>query len=258
MLRVLSENIKKVGVFGEVMNKIFEKKYDLRASDFDRFDRIMPSSVLELFQDVACWHADEIGTGYDAMIARSYVWVLVKIRFRILKNPEKYQSVVVRTWPLEPNKFIYRREYIIENESGEKLICGSSEWVVMHSEKRRLVLAPDLYSIKDGFCKEMNFEQKLDKVEDFEESGTPYSIMPGFSQLDGNSHVNNTKYTNFVLDAVNPQEASDIDEFQIDYRKEVLQGVKLDIYHTKKDNIVIAKGLNEDRDTMFACKIVYK
>ena len=104
----------------------------------------------------------------------------------------------------------------------------------------------------------MNFEAKLDKVEDFEESGAPYSVMPGFSQLDANNHVNNTKYTNFVLDAINPQEASDIDVFQIDYRKEVLQGVKLDIYHTKKDNIVIAKGLNENKDTMFTCKIKYK
>ena len=240
------------------MSKIFEMKYDLRANDFDKFDKIMPSAVLELFQDVAGRHSVEIGTGYNEMIARSYVWVLVKIRFQILSNPDKSKSVVVKTWPLAPNKFIYRREYSIESESGEKLICGSSEWVVMHSEKRRLVLAPDLYSMTEGFHTEMNFEAKLDKVEDFEETGTPYSVMPGFSQLDANNHVNNTKYTNFVLDAINPQSPMDIDVFQIDYRKEVLQGVKLDIYHTKNDNIVIAKGLNEDKDTMFTCKIKYK
>ena len=240
------------------MSKIFEMKYDLRANDFDKFDRIMPSAILEIFQDVAGRHSIEIGTGYDEMIERSYVWVLVKTRFQILANPEKYKRVLVKTWPLAPNKFIYRREYSIESESGEKLILGSSEWVVMHSEKRRLVLAPDLYSIEGGFCDEMNFEAKLDKVEDFEESSAPYSVMPGFSQLDANNHVNNTKYTNFVLDALNPQVASDIDVFQIDYRKEVLQGVKLDIYHTKKDNIVIAKGLNENKDTMFSCKITYK
>ena len=240
------------------MDKLFEIKYDLRANDFDKYNHIKPSSVLDLFQDAAGRHAEEIGVGFEAMKNRSYFWVLIRSKFQIISQPMIHQKVKVKTWPLVPNKFIYRREYCVENENGDKLIVGSSEWVVMHWEKRRLVSAPDLYSFKNGYHTEMNFEEKLDKVEDFETNSLPYSITPAFSELDVNNHVNNTQYAKFVLDAINPDAPLNIDTFQIDYRKEVLQGTQLAIYYTQNQNCVIAKGHNAEKDIMFACKIRYK
>ena len=215
------------------MNKILKKEYDLRINDFDKFDHIKPSAVLDLFQDVAGRHAKELGVGFESMRSRSYFWVLVKTRFQIVSQPQPNQKVVVKTWPLEPSRLMYRREYMVESENGDKLIEGSSEWVVMHSEKRRLVSVPDLYSFEDGFCTEMNFGAKLEKVENFEAENPPYTIVPGFSDLDTNDHVNNIKYADFVLDAVNPEEAFETEVFQIDYRKEVFSGSKLNIYYKK-------------------------
>lgn len=240
------------------MDKLFEMKYDLRTSDFDKFNHIKPASVLDLFQDIASRHAEKIGVGFEAMKERSYFWVLIKIKFQVVSQPSFQQKVIVKTWPLAPDKLIYRREYSIENENGDKLIVGSSEWVVMHSERRRLVLAPDIYPFSDGFYAVMNFEEKLDKVEDFEVNTSSYSVIPGFSELDVNNHVNNTKYANFVFDAINPEEAFEIDVFQIDYRKEVLEGTHLHLYHTRGENEILAKGTNDDGDIMFACKIKYK
>ncbi len=239
------------------MNKLWKKEYILRASDFDKFGNIKPSSVLDLFQDAAGQHAVEIGVGFDDMIKRSYLWVLTKVKFEILSQPKSYGKVIVKTWPLEPNRLTYRREYAIEDENGERLIVGSSEWVVIHSEKRRFVSAPDLYPFTDGFHTEIMCEEKLTKVRDFEISGAPYIVNTGFSDLDVNDHVNNTKYANYVLDALNPEKAQGLKEFQIDYRKEVLGGTKLCIHHKKEDETVLVKGQNDDGDIMFACKLHY-
>lgn len=239
------------------MNKLWEKEYILRASDFDKFVNIKPSAVLDLFQDAAGQHAEEIGVGFDEMIKRSYLWVLTKIKFKVIANLESYQKVIVKTWPLSPNRFSYRREYAIEDENGERLIVGSSEWVVIDSEKRRLVSAPDLYPFTDGFHTETMCEEKLSKVEDFEVMGEPYIVNTGFSDLDVNDHINNTKYANYVLDALNPEKAEELKGFQIDYRKEVLGGMKLCIHHKKEDETVLVKGQNDDGDTMFACKLYY-
>lgn len=239
------------------MRRLWEKEYYLRASDFDKFNHIKPSAVLDLFQDAAGQHAEEIGVGFDAMIKRCYLWVLTKVKFEILSQLAIYQKIIVKTWPLEPNRLNYRREYRIENENGELLIAGSSEWVVIHSEKRRFLSVPDLYPFTDGFHEEVMFEGKLGKVSDFEAKGMPRIVNAGFSELDANNHVNNTKYANYVLDAVDPSQANEMKAFQIDYRKEVLQGTQLSIYHTKMENTVIAKGLNENGDTMFACMVKY-
>lgn len=240
------------------MKKLWEKEYYLRASDFDKFNHIKPSAVLDLFQDAAGQHAIEIGIGFDEMIKRSYLWVLTKIKFQIITEPASYQKVIVKTWPLAPNRLSYRREYCIENEKGERLIVGSSEWVVIDSEKRRFLSIPDLYSFTDGFHEEMIFEGKLDKISDFEALGTPRTVNVGFCELDINNHVNNTKYANYVLDAIDPSKNDILDTFQIDYRKEVLQGTKLSIYHTNQDKTVLAKGQDDNGNTMFTCKLVYK
>lgn len=240
------------------MKKLWEKEYTLRATDFDKYDRIKPSAVLDLFQDASAQHAVETGVGYDDLIGRSYIWVLLKVKFKIISNPEKFQKVIVKTWPLEPNKFIYRRECCIENENGERLIVGSSEWVIIHSEKRRLVANTKLYAFADGFHTEMMFEERLEKVKDFEGNGTARIVNAGFSEIDVNNHVNNTKYANYVLDAIVPDEKDVLSVFQIDYRKEVLEGTQLKIYHSTEDNGVLAKGLNDDGDIMFACRLEYR
>lgn len=239
------------------MRRLWDREYTLRASDFDKFNNIKPSAVLDLFQDAAGQHANEIGVGFVDMVRRSYLWALTRIKFKILANPKAYQKILIKTWPLAPNRFSYRREYCIENESGEKMIIGSSDWVVIHSEKRQLISAPDLYPFNDDFHTEIMFEERIVKVKDFKADGTPYIVNAGFSDLDVNNHVNNTKYADYVLDAVNPTKAETLDVFQIDYRKEVLQGTQLNIYHSREENIITAKGQNQNGETMFVCKLEY-
>ena len=239
-------------------NRLWEKGYNLRSGDFDAFNRIKLSSVLDLFQDAAGQHAINLGVGFDDMIKRSYMWVLVRINLEILENPTPFMRVNVKTWPLEPNRLVYRREYAIEDENGKRLINGSSEWVVMHSERRRLVKAPDLYPFSDNFYPERNFEERLERVPDFTAENAPYVVIPGFSDIDRNGHVNNTKYPSYVLDAVNPTENDAIRIFKIDFRKEVLRTTPLNIYHQKTDGLLLAKGENSDGEIMFACTIQYK
>ena len=240
------------------MNCLYQKEYSLRATDFDKYNRIKPTAVLELFQDAAGQHAEELGVSFEELIKRSYLWVLTRIRFKILAHPKISQKVILKTWPLQPTRLCYRREYCIENEQGERLITASSEWVIMHSERRRFVTDANLYSFTDGFHTETMFEGRLSKVGDFEAEGTPRIIHTGFSDLDANNHVNNTKYPNYVLDAIVPAEDDVLETFQIDYRKEVLEGAHLHIYHTRNEQEILAKGLGEQGDVMFACSLQYK
>lgn len=239
------------------MSKIWEKKYHLRAGDFDRYNRLQPAAVLDLFQDAAGQHGEELGVGYTAMLERSYLWVMVRVRFRILAQVHRYQTVNVKTWPLEPHRLNYRREYCIEDQEGNPLIIGSSEWVVMHSEKRRLLAVPNLYSIHEGFHTELMFDKKSERLQDFSWEGEPYVVNAAFSELDVNGHVNNIKYANYVMDAIDPPQEVVLESVQIDYRKEVVQGTQLNIRYQRSDGVVLAKGLNNAGDTMFNCKITF-
>ena len=239
------------------MKKTWEREYTLRTSDFNKYGHIHPSAVLDLFQDAAGQHGEELGVGFSSMLERSYLWVMVRVRFNIVNEPQRHQTVCVRTWPLEPSRIGYRREYCICDTEGNVLIAGSSDWVVIDSVSRKLVSAPDLYPFSEGFHDELMFEGRSSKIREFDTEGEkPHTVSAEFTELDFNNHVNNTKYANYVMNAINPGAEDAIKGFQMDYRKEVAQGTVLDIYHIKQEGKVLVKGVNADNETMFICEIV--
>ena len=237
------------------MNTNWEKRYTLRAGDFDKFNRIKPSAILDLFQDAAGQHAEELGLGFLPMLERSYLWVITRVAFEIVGTFTRYQNITVKTWPLEPRSLLYRREYCITDEKGELLVKGTSDWVILHSEKRRFLSVPNLYPFEDGFCCDLMFEEKLAKLPDFEAEKAPYVTNVQFSELDVNDHVNNIKYADYVMNAVMPTENDVLKFFQLEYRKEVMYGAQLNLYHVKDGKNISLKGQNPNGDTMFACKI---
>ncbi len=240
------------------MRKLWQNEYTLRGCDFDKFACFKPSAVLELFQDAAGQHAEELGVGFASMLHRNYLWVMTRVKFKVLVEPKQYQKVVVKTWPLEPNRINYRREYLIEDLDGNVLISGGSEWVVIDSEKRKFVAASDLYPFNDGFIEEITFKEKLQKIRDFQTDKEFYFVNAGFDELDFNNHVNNTKYAKYVLNAISPKSPLKIDTFQIDFRKEVMEGEKLGIVYSQEDGVIFSKGVNEKDEVAFCCKIEYK
>ena len=238
------------------MNRIYTARYTLRAADFGLYSRLRPSSILDIFQDVAGRHAIELGCDGPTLLRRDLAWVIVKLRYRVLAPAKMYQSVVVSTWPLAPGRIGYQREYRIADEQGNTIVEGSSEWVLMDVSARRIAAAGNIYPLNE-YCGEKLFSDGFPRLRNFEPQDETYSCLPPFSDFDLNGHVNNTKYANFVLDALQPQPKDVISSFQLDYHREVLPGVKLNIVHRRDGNTVLARGDNEQGEKMFSCRIEF-
>lgn len=236
------------------MQNIFEKFFNLRTSDFDCHRKISPAAVLDLFQAVAGEHAEMLGCGFEALYSRGFLWVLVRTKYEVVCQPKMYQKVRVKTWPLAPSRVGFNRDYLMEDEQGNILIKGSSDWVIINCETRKIVPATDIYPQME-FLTDTVFEGRLKKISDFESSENCLRIRPGFSQLDMNGHVNNTKYANYAMDALNPTQEMQIKTFQIDYRHEVQKGDELQIHTHSEGNFITVKGNNALDETMFICKI---
>ena len=239
------------------MNVEFSKNYYLRALDFDMDSRIFPRAVLEIFQDIAGAHAETDGFGLNDLKSRNLFWIIVRTKFIIEKQPLKYTEVKVKTWPLEPKGYFFRRDYTIEDQSGDILIRGSSDWMILNSETRSLTAAKDIYPEDTAYKTDLAIDEKLKKLRDFKGDTTQYTVTPAFCDVDVNGHVNNTKYADFVINAINP-EGKEIESFQIDYLKEVLKGEPLKILTGFEENKAFSKGVNDQEEKMFNCEIVFK
>ncbi len=239
------------------MKEQFEREYFLRTSDFDCMERMHPTAVLDLFQDVAGAHAAQLGCGYKDLCKNNILWVLVRVKYKVLKCVEMFSRVGVKTWPLPPSRVGFTREYVIYDSENEPAVLGTSEWVLMDSVSRKLVPTEDVYKL-DNYRTDKCFDGRLFKIKDFADDGTEYEVCPAFSQIDINGHVNNTKYANFVLDAMPLCEGEEIDTLQIDYRKEVKGGTLLKIHTLREEKVLSARGTDSDGNIMFMCRIELK
>lgn len=234
-------------------NSVFKKQYILRGSDFDCFKQINPRAVLDLFQEVAGQHAEELGIGFLEMLESGLLWVVLKVKYQVIKKPSLYQNVTVTTWPMEPKRLDFQREYLISDEQGNTLIKGTSQWAVISSHSRKLTKAQDAYKNIDGFLNESNFNEKLTRVGDFV-GAKKKEVKSEFSHIDSNGHVNNAKYGEYVIDALMDIAPLNIKEFQIDFHKEILVGQTTDILTYQQENTVFVKGV-QGEDQMFLVKI---
>lgn len=237
------------------MEKSFQKEFYLRTSDFDRRMDLQPAAVLDFFQDVAGEHARALGIGREEMAGRELAWVIVKARYRILRMPKQFDRVRVSTWPLPPRRSIFQREYRMDDAAGNPLVLGSSEWVVIHTARRRLVPVGDVYPL-DEFLDVRNFEDGFSRLHDFD-GGTPSSVMPQFSDLDTNGHVNNIKYANYIMNALSPTAAERITDFEIEYHREVMANTPLHLFTLREEGAALVKGVGEDGQRMFTAKITF-
>ena len=146
-----------------------------------------------------------------------------------------------------------KREYIVSSENGTVLIKGSSNWVLMDIESRRLASFADIFP-ENSFVDESVFPEKAPRLRNFETNSKAFVLTPDESTIDVNGHVNNTFYADFVMSSLGDFGGS-INAFQIDYLHEVLCHEPLTLYHKIEEKTAYIKGLSADDTLMFTCSV---
>lgn len=236
----------------------FKKSFELRGSDFDCYNHLRPSSVLDFFQEVAGRHAEQMGMGFFDLIGKKMIWVLTRVKYEVVGEVRRNERVTVRTWPLPPRHVIYRREYTIDGEDGRRLVNGAAEWVIAHSEQRRVLAPGNIYPEGEEFCTELLFDRRFRHVPPFQTEEKGQIVRPSFTHLDLNGHVNNTHYASYVIDVLRPGRDSEISRFQIDYHRELLLDEPVEIQFQRHEDDVLAQGISPEGERMFACKLEWK
>lgn len=235
-----------------------ELDYRLRWMDFDQYGRLQPASALDIFQDVATIQAEGMGIGRSAMVSQGVFWAVVRTKLEIAKQPAHCEAVTVRTWPHTPTRFSFLRDFTMRDAGGDLLVKATSEWVLMDIGSRSFASVMDYYDGPNDFDEARAFERKPRKIARFDEGNRPVvEIVPRYTDIDVNGHVNNACYANYVIDALNPGEHDAIRTLQIDYRHEVMPGVPLAMHTLVEEGRVLSRGINEQGETAFACLIEF-
>ena len=186
-------------------------------------------------QEAANIHADTIGVGYDSMHTTRKAWVLSKIQVIFHKLPKWREHINVQSWHKGANGYQYFRDFVVYDAEGkEKLISATTSWLVIDIDTRRLTKYAELADDEERCIKEDVIATQPPKVimpKDVE----PQFVMAHavcYSDLDMNGHVNNVKYTEWSMNAIELEVANNrrLKELVVNFNSEIKAGDTVDIY----------------------------
>ncbi|MCH3965557.1 MAG: thioesterase [Clostridium sp.] len=206
-----------------------EKEFQVNYYEIDFKKRLLITSIMNYFDDVATEQSQNMGGGLDYMEQHRVAWVIYKWDIYVNRYPSFREKLKVRTYARSFLKFYGYRTFEIIDKNQDIVCRANSVWLLIDIDKRRVKrISSDMYSIY-GLTKEDNEPLVIDNVNlpdkfDFEKY---FDVR--YSDIDTNRHVNNVKYVDWAIETVplDIVENYSIKNINISYKKEATYGGKI-------------------------------
>jgi len=181
-------------------NNIFSKDYSVNTNNININGRLGLFGILSMLQDAAAIHAEMIGLGMVDMMRKGCFWVVVQQKLKMDCWPLWQKTVEIKTWirPLSGAKNYRDFEIFVD---GKKIGESVFSFMLLDSKTRKPIW-PDFILEFGKFCRKDNLILIPKRIESPEELEFKGNINVRISDLDVNNHVNNVKYTQWVLDSI--------------------------------------------------------
>ncbi|KAM6561944.1 hypothetical protein CsatB_021942 [Cannabis sativa] len=185
-------------------------------------------SILNRLQEAALNHVGMSGFMSDGMVRNNLIWVVSRMQVQIEQYPIWGERVEIHTWIGASGNNGVQRDWLIQNQdTGHILVRGTSTWVMMNRETRRLSKIPE--EVRDEISpwfieKKAIKEDVIDKIVKLDDKAKYMNtnLKPKRSDLDMNHHVNNVKYVRWMLEIIPDaiSESYQLSKITLEYKRE--------------------------------------
>ena len=221
-----------------MQNDIFKKDFEPK-SDVGLYE------ILVFLQSIAEAHADQMGIGYEEMVRTQAFWVLSRQKLIIHKWPT-HSKLTVFTWSRPLHGISATRDFEIY-QNDEKIAESTTRWMVLDATTRRPT-RPQLDYTKAVTRKNGVLPFEAEKVEAVNDASLHMNYQVQVSDLDYNNHVNNTKYTLWVINSfLDKNKLQNLKEYDINFLNETNLGDHVDLQVKEIENGIIFQGVNSSK-----------
>lgn len=234
---------------------IYTENFKMSLKDIGKQNKIKNRAILEILENIAGYQSDYVGFGANETVKTKIAWVLLDWKLEVIKRPTYGQTLQVKTWGRNMNKFFTYRDYEIYDENNELCIIATSKWTLLNIEKRKMVrLTEELIEKYKPEEKSVFLDEKLDKIKIPTKfiSNIKYKVIR--KDIDLNKHMHNLYYLDLAYEALpeDVYEKRPFDSFRIQYKKEVKLGDVVKCRYTFKDDEHIVSICNSDGSRVHA------
>ena len=118
----------------------FTDKLQTRYSDYDRYNRLYPESILKLFEAVAEHHMHSIG---DSVVKGDVSWLITDWHLEVERYPEREEELSAATWIRRSEKPYTMDRQFVMTAGDEQVIRASLTFTLYDMQRKRLVRISD-------------------------------------------------------------------------------------------------------------------
>ena len=118
---------------------IFIKDFETGLKDVGKNSEITNKAILEIFENIAAKHADDVGDGLNDLDTMKNVWIILDWKVKIIKRPKYGQNLNVLTWGREIRKCYIYRDFEMYDDDNDLCAIATSKWVSVNMKTRRIV-----------------------------------------------------------------------------------------------------------------------
>ncbi len=239
--------------------------YRIRASECDEHGFAHTHILFSICQEVSNGGADKAGLSAAKMRELGATWVLSRVSLELKQSPRWRDKVRVYTWQSDMDRISFMRDYYMFDESGEPFGTARASWNIISLAEHKL-LGPttifpdrknphlvDLSAFTDSALRlRANYADFAD--------AEPFPVTAGYSAIDRNGHVNNTRYVAMSIDAAQrllPGHA--LARYDINFVTEMLKGDSAEVLAVAlPENQIAVKALSTTGKDHFRALITYR
>lgn len=246
------------------MEPIFKQTYEISAIHLDRFGRMKPSVILLLAQEAAGSHCTQLALDWDTLAKRNLFWAVIRHKVQITRLPVAGETITVETWPMPTTRSAFPRATVAYDAQGHEVFRTISLWVLMDMNSRTMVLPGKSGIDLTGTLRGCELAPPGSILPKFLENTVTRRV--GYTELDRNGHMNNTRYMDWVSDLLPSAFHADhpIKEFTVCYLSEAREGQQIDLnWQLLDDNCLQVDSRRPrtdvpgDYDRVFAAQVFF-
>ncbi|MHB8062562.1 MAG: acyl-[acyl-carrier-protein] thioesterase [Ruminiclostridium sp.] len=236
---------------------IYKKNYHVDYGDSDYYKKLKLSSLFNYLQDIASLHSENLGIGInDIQQKHDVAWVMIRIMVEVTRIPNWNEDIIVETWPIEPKRLEFERDFIVKDKAGNVIVSAISSWVIMNIEKREIRKTEEIRIEYPPFMVQRAVNQRMGKLKPKGQLERVYDKLIGYSDIDINGHLNNSKYIDYITDCFSMERHGEytVRSIQVNYISEALAGDTIVFYKDASDleaGSVHVEGVNELGDKVY-------
>jgi len=211
---------------------IYEEVYPVFSFLLDPLKRLSIPATFGILGDAAGRDAGRRGWGYDDLATRNQAWVLIRAKMLIHKQPVWGDKIVLRTWPKLMEGVVAYRDFQVLDARRNVLIAGTTAWTLMDLSSRKPIrLIGKEYDTGD-LAKHHAIDSKPLRINWSADLLLKKEVTAEFGHLDMNNHVNNSRYIEWVINAL-PADilvTRQISEVEVNFISEVKLSDEIQIY----------------------------